>query len=216
MYQMHDLIRIYQDNKRYILLFISIWLLALFIQISLEKGAMVIFFSANRNIFLDFIFINVSRFEEGLNYLLASFSFLILSIPHLITLGILLLLVLSTTVMLKGYFEHERPYYYFNNILESPELVQFVEGVEINMSSDTSFPSGHTISSFAFYFFVLFFVKSKGLKTICFIMPFLVGISRIYLAQHFLKDVLAGMLIGFVIAYGCTLISMNLTKPKAV
>lgn len=213
---MHDLIRIYQENKRYILFFISIWLLALFIDINLEKGTMVTFFSANRNIFLDFLFINVSRFEEGLNYLLASFSFLILSIPHLITLGILLVLVLSTTAILKGYFEHERPYYYFNNILESPELIRFVEGVEINMSSDTSFPSGHTISSFAFYFFVLFYVKSKGLKIICFIMPFLVGISRIYLAQHFLKDVLAGMIIGFLIAYGCTLISLKLKKFKSV
>ena len=69
-----------------------------------------------------------------------------------------------------------------------------------------SFPSGHSMVSFAVYTFLIYLVyknvRNKTLKITLIILLstliFLIGFSRIYLGVHFASDVLAGYLISFV------------------
>jgi len=69
---------------------------------------------------------------------------------------------------------------------------------------DYSFPSGHAMTSFVFYFtisyFVYHFTKNKLTTLITFvasvILISLIGISRIYLGVHYPSDVIAGYLGG--------------------
>ena len=69
---------------------------------------------------------------------------------------------------------------------------------------DYSFPSGHAMTSFVFYFtisyFVYHFTKNKLITFITFvasvILISLIGISRIYLGVHYPSDVIAGYLGG--------------------
>jgi len=69
-----------------------------------------------------------------------------------------------------------------------------VPGVDIY--SWDSFPSGHTAISFAL-FCLLALISNKGsAKFLFFLCAFLVGYSRIYLAEHFITDVLAASVIG--------------------
>lgn len=63
-----------------------------------------------------------------------------------------------------------------------------------------SFPSGHSITSFAVYgllfILILRYVEDKqkkiGLAIVCGALTFLVGLSRIYVGVHYPTDVLAG------------------------
>lgn len=65
-----------------------------------------------------------------------------------------------------------------------------------------SFPSGHSMTSMAFYGFLIYLiykkVDNKGLKwsliTLLSILILAVGFSRIYLGVHYLSDVLAGFM----------------------
>jgi membrane-associated phospholipid phosphatase len=59
------------------------------------------------------------------------------------------------------------------------------------------------MGAFAFFTFAthLILIKS-GHRLIAFLLAVGCGISRIYLAQHFLSDVLLGALIGWMIGYG--------------
>ncbi len=68
-----------------------------------------------------------------------------------------------------------------------------------------SFPSGHAMVSAAFYFYLAFlcwrlvrgvwrFVMIAGLV----LLVLLIGVSRIYLQAHYLTDVIAGYIAGFV------------------
>lgn len=63
---------------------------------------------------------------------------------------------------------------------------------------DFSFPSGHTLASFEAAITILCFNKKWGIVAI--ITAIMVGISRLYLFVHFPTDVLAGAILGTIIA----------------
>ena len=80
--------------------------------------------------------------------------------------------------------------------------------IELRMveESSFSFPSGHAMTSTAFYGLIIYFVfknvKDKKVRnTICItlsILVFFIGISRIYLGVHYASDVVAGFAFGIV------------------
>jgi membrane-associated phospholipid phosphatase len=77
--------------------------------------------------------------------------------------------------------------------------VRTIPGLYINRAN--SFPSGHTSTAFTLAL-LLAYVGRRFWFTIVFpLIAFFVGYSRVYLAQHFVADVLAGILIGIVSAY---------------
>jgi membrane-associated phospholipid phosphatase len=81
------------------------------------------------------------------------------------------------------------------NVLDVSRL-SFAEGVEVH--GTMSFPSGHTTTAFALFFCLSLMTKSRYAALFFFISAFLVGVSRIYLLQHFFADTYAGALIGMV------------------
>lgn len=63
---------------------------------------------------------------------------------------------------------------------------------------DYSFPSGHTAAAFASS--VIIYYMNKKLGIISYILAATIAFSRLYLFVHFPSDVLAGLIIGVVIA----------------
>lgn len=62
-----------------------------------------------------------------------------------------------------------------------------------------AFPSGHTAASTGF-FAVLFFASWRvGLA--CLPIPFIIGVSRVYLGAHYFSDVLCAAILGVLCAY---------------
>jgi len=68
----------------------------------------------------------------------------------------------------------------------------------IDAPHDYSFPSGHTLSSFEAAFVLLFRSRKMGIPAV--ILASLIAFSRMYLYVHYPTDVLAGILLAFVIA----------------
>jgi len=111
------------------------------------------------------------------------------------SLGISALVVLLTVGILKNFVFPDalRP-----TGLIDPQALHLVEGVRMNRNH--SFPSGHTMAGFAWTFALAGFLQPRWTL---FILPFLavlIGLSRIYLSQHFLVDVVAGAWLGCLIA----------------
>lgn len=89
-------------------------------------------------------------------------------------------------------------------------------GLMIIAETGFSFPSGHAMMTFAFFFLLAHFlwitIKNKPLKitlvVVCAILIEMVSFSRIYLGVHYLSDILAGWLLTLAIL-GSALIVYN-------
>jgi len=64
-----------------------------------------------------------------------------------------------------------------------------------------SFPSLHAVFSFTLVPFVTQIFKTRPVRIIFFLLLFLLAFSRIYLAVHFVEDVVVGALIGLAVSY---------------
>jgi membrane-associated phospholipid phosphatase len=62
-----------------------------------------------------------------------------------------------------------------------------------------AFPSGHVAASTAF-FGVLFFARRRRIALVCSPIPILIGLSRMYIAAHYLSDVVCGAVLGIFCA----------------
>lgn len=104
------------------------------------------------------------------------------------------------SIVIKQTWNEPRPLLYFQQHFPTVQLHQ-VTGEHLH--SMHSFPSGHTITAFAFFLALTYFTKKPAIQFLCFVLAVLVGYSRIYLSQHFAIDVLAGSLIGVSVTVLC-------------
>lgn len=87
----------------------------------------------------------------------------------------------------------------FRPIVVLGDRIHTIAGVKMNRLN--SFPSGHTSTAFTLALLLAYLVKRNFWVYFFPIIAFFVGYSRIYLAQHFVTDVFAGMLVGIVSSY---------------
>jgi membrane-associated phospholipid phosphatase len=150
---------------------------------------------------LDSFFKMITFLGDWPAYLLALFYLY----PKFKIKGLLIVCSLSILVPIsshlsKTYFKHPRPSLFFKNNSEFQD-VHKIEGVKLHEGL-TSFPSGHTLSAFSVFSLLAFYTKKKWMKTLLFLMAaILVGISRVYLLQHFVEDIMMGAFMGVFLAF---------------
>lgn len=189
------------ENRIYIASFLVLWGVACYALMGLfNKGDMILLFAENRSEFKNTFFLYCTYIGEGYVYLFATIMLLFSGYSRSLAICLNAVLVLLVSQALKIFFSHERPVRYFSDLLEQPDLPNYIPNVHLLDGWTTSFPSGHTTSAFAFYSLLAFFIPNKWIKMFCLVLAALVGLSRMYLVQHFLKDVTTGMLTGFLIA----------------
>jgi len=207
------------ENRVYIATFLVLWGVACyFLTGFFNKGDMILLFAEHRSAFKNTFFLYCTYIGEGYVYVFATILLLFSGYSKSLAICANAIFVLVVSQGLKIFFAHERPVRYFNDLLEQPDLPNYIPNVHLLNGWTTSFPSGHTTSAFAFYSLLAFFIPNKWIKMLCLLLAVLVGLSRMYLVQHFLKDVTSGMLTGFLIAllvyWMHEMLSPSLTSKK--
>ena len=189
----------FQEHKSYFLTVGTFIILSIVFLFFIKKGDVVLFFSENRTDNWNTFFIMVNRLGEEWTYL-AGFLFLLFikKIRHAIFVPVVGSFTMFFSYGLKALFAHQRPKMWAasNHI-----FINFVPEVYVNVGY-TSFPSGHTFSSFAIFGYFALVSKSPFLKVFFAICGILGGLARIYLSQHFLEDILFGGILGISLATG--------------
>lgn len=181
-------------NKVFLIAYILI-LLVLFYPIFFnDKLQLIQRFNLPKTNFLLTLFRFLTSLAEGI--------FVTLIILYLATKKIKYALAVLFSVVLSGVFaqffkrvifeNQHRPFYYLkqSNELNWMELHEKIEML--------SFPSGHTTTAFALFFVLIFITQSIGLKIFLFISMFFIAYSRVYLYQHFHRDIFAGSFLGTI------------------
>lgn len=109
------------------------------------------------------------------------------------------LITLPLQYYIKDGIGTDRPLTYFEKLDRLQEVVRIAD-VELN-SGQTSFPSGHTSGAFALVsVMAMIFAQTKPQSGVIFaLIGALVALSRVFLVQHFLADVLSGALLGLLV-----------------
>ncbi|MFT6053224.1 MAG: membrane-associated phospholipid phosphatase [Roseivirga sp.] len=176
------------------------------LMISTNHGDFVLWLSDRHFAFGDIFFKYWTNLGDGVLLAAVALFFLFTNIYRFYYM--LLAIVLQTVfvhIFKQWLFDNEpRPKTFFADQLDN---LNFVEGV--NVRGFDSFPSGHTSSAFVLAFVLISIVRNRVLNVLIFVAAVLVGISRVYILQHFLRDIYFGSVFGILAA----LIAWYIMRP---
>ena len=124
---------------------------------------------------------------------LATEDFIILIMPLIFwSIDSLMGVRLAFMLVISGSFNN-----YFKMLFHSPRPFWYDAKVK-SYSMETGFglPSGHSQNAAGLFGMMAATVRKKGFTIFILVVIFLVGLSRLYLGMHFLRDVLAGWFLG--------------------
>ncbi len=186
-----QLCKLILHNKNFYMSFVVLWFLGLYFQLTTPQFQLSIFVNSLNSPLADSMMIYTTYAGDGLFLLfiglvLVAFNrslwlvtLLSLSVPSLITQ------LLKRTI----FEDSHRPALLMAQI---PEL-HYVEGVLMNQYN--SFPSGHTTAAFSLYTLLALLSISKKNGWFWAVIAAAVGLSRVYLLQHFWADIMAGSIL---------------------
>jgi membrane-associated phospholipid phosphatase len=159
---------------------------------------------------LDIFFQYITYLGDGLIYIPIALYCLVYNRKYLVAViaGIIICTIITHFLKRVIFPDELRPI----SLEAKHVIIHKIKGVPINR--EHSFPSGHTSTAFSM---ALLLAAIMRRKIWCFVLPliaFMVGYSRVYLSQHFVTDVFAGMTIGIVTAYLSLLIYFSYLKRR--
>ena len=180
------------DNKIFLTPYLLFLIVGAALIINYEQGHEILFFNSLHTPFFDQLFKYTTQLAEAPMLLLIIIVAIRFSYGKGLLLGLNALLVFAVTSALKVYAfsDKVRPSVFF----EGKVHLNFVQGVEIYRYH--SFPSGHTSSAFGLFFLMSILFQDKRWAPLFFILALMVGVSRVYLLEHFFRDVYTGSIIG--------------------
>lgn len=206
------MLKILINNRTFFIIFLLWVVFGALLQLFYTPTQLMFWINQHHNDFLDGFFRFITLLGEDFTWLglLIFFAFenFIQGIKKINEIKLLLITWLAKVILsvsLKNIFSLPRPMEVYQN---SGKTIHLVEGV--TMHHWKSFPSGHTMTAFAFACFCLFVLKNNKMAIVSLFLAMLVAYSRMYLFQHFPRDVVAGS----IFAVGTTLIIFIIYKKR--
>ena len=196
------MIQIVKENRVFLIGYCLFFLFGIVYQMQYSQLDAIFFFSNNRSVVGNNFFSFWTKIGEYFPWI-AIFAYFgglkaYKKLFQMLSVCALMLIVMS---ILKMSFAHPRPFSVLENV-GMLNKINFVGRIEDVLKGDTSFPSGHTMSAFALWTSMAIFFRKNDIWAFSFlIVAILVGVSRVYLVQHFPEDVLLGSFLGVFIAF---------------
>lgn len=192
---MQKIKEITQNNRVFFLLYFIFFIISGIYVIFFPREHFLILLNSFHNPFFDSFFKYMTFFGDGIFILILLLPITFIRVRFAILTVITYAISGLITQIIKHIVQSPRPLNYLQNL----DILHKIEGIDIYYFN--SFPSGHTATAFSFFLLLSLITKNKRISFIFFLFAFFVGLSRIYLLQHFLVDVWAGSFIGVVITF---------------
>jgi len=130
-------------------------------------------------------------------------------------LGVNILVGTVWNPLIKNVFCRRRPYFDHPGIKCLKPVEAEADIMDI-AAQGYSFPSGHSMNSVAIYGSLPVYdgmgKKHKWITVVAFVMPFLIGLSRIYLGVHYPTDVMVGWAVGVLLVFLVSFLQRKIKK----
>jgi membrane-associated phospholipid phosphatase len=195
---MKTLLKIINKNRLFYSSCLALTTACIFFLICYSKADTFIIMNGFHTSLLTILFQNITFCGDGL-FIIIVFTIIMISFKKHRDLGVVLLISYLSSGLLsqviKQFVTSPRPSVYF----ESLHYAYYLDTFSNCRIGFRSFPSGHTASAFAMVTVLTSYFKKRHVWALCLLFAVAIGYSRIYLAHHFLIDVLAGALIGVLL-----------------
>ncbi|HEV8083249.1 MAG TPA: phosphatase PAP2 family protein [Chitinophagaceae bacterium] len=193
-----DLKSLYKNNRLFFLGYFLFVVVSIFILLVYTKKDGFYLLNAYHSGILTYFFIYATYIGDGF-FCIALGILLFLLRRRLLSFMVLSSYAISGAIaqVLKYFILEPRPAI----LLKETNYQYFID--DVTLHNLHAFPSGHTASAFALAAVLSFATKNKNYSIMFLAGAILVGYSRIYLAQHFMDDVLGGAVIGVGSAIIC-------------
>lgn len=162
-----------------------------------DKNTSMLFINSHNSSFLDLILYHVTRLPELAFIVFVVILGLFAEKRRLLAIVVAMSVCGLSIVLFKHFIfpSMDRPFHWLNG-----NNIQFHKVPGIHLHSNGSFPSGHTMAAFCSLALVGFVSGKAWVQFLLFIVACLAAYSRVYAAQHYLMDVYAGAIIGYLFA----------------
>ena len=188
-----------RENKVFFSGFVLYMIITIILLLITNQGDSIKFFSDRRSMIGDTFFIYSTKLGEQWPYIIGILAFLFVKFRYSIAVLLTPFIVFLLSMFLKNTFAHPRPKEFFNMSGQLADI-NLIESIH-TIGGFGSFPSGHTMSAFAVWGIIALMCKNKTWAAALFILlAILGGVSRVYLVQHFIKDISFGAVLGVLVA----------------
>jgi membrane-associated phospholipid phosphatase len=182
--------------ERYFLIpFFILILLGFILMLLFTKADLFLLINNHHNDFFDQFFKLNTLIGDGMMTVLVVLGLLFIKFRYSVLAAIAFLYNSLVIQLLKHLFNAPRPLKYFENIFP----IRTIEGYPVNEWK--SFPSGHTASAFTLAVILSYLLPHRKRHWIIIPLAALTAFSRVYLAQHFMEDIIAGAIIAVVMTF---------------
>ena len=191
------------SNRQVFVFFAFVFLFLFIANILINKGDAVIWMNAHYADFPNTFFKYMTYFGDGIIFvpivLIGLFIRYEISITAAFT-GILLAIVMG--ILKRQIFaDFNRPKAFFEGVYQ----LNFIDGVDVH--SHYSFPSGHTATAATAALLLALYSRRPVVVSFLALIAVLVGVSRVYLAQHFWVDITYGFITGMAVTFAARWLS---------
>jgi membrane-associated phospholipid phosphatase len=207
--------RIFSETRLFFVLF-SIWLVVGAILLALYSREELFFMvNSHHTPILDYIMVVLSAYGRG--DCIAILLTLLLLIPKCRTRHYLFVsMATGLTITLVSYYAKQ--FYGCARPLVEYGMQRVHTVTWMDNAFNNSFPSGHTMGAFGLFLLLTFYLPArvKPWSVLFFFLALGCGYSRLYLGQHYFKDIYFGSIFGvFIAAFFYTLATNYITSKPA-
>lgn len=184
-----------RQHRIFVIMYLGFLILGYLIHLTLPKAELFLLTNKHHHIAFDNIFKIVTMIGDGSTMVFVGVGMLFVKYRYSVVT--ILAYAYSSVVVqiIKRIFNEPRPKKFFEGI----NPIRTLEGYP-NYEWN-SFPSGHSASAFTLAVILTYLLPHKQKHWFIIPMALLTASSRVYLAQHFFQDIVAGSVLGVILTF---------------
>ena len=184
-----------KQHRAFVIGYLICLIIAFLIELIVPKADLFLWINKHHTIFFDELFKLDTTLGDGRVIILTALILLFVKYRYSM-LTVMAYAYSSIAVQLiKRIFHTPRPSMFF----EGMHSIRTLDGYPVYKWN--SFPSGHSVSAFTLAVVLTYLLPHKHKHWIILPLAIITAFSRVYLAQHFFEDIVAGSILGVVLTF---------------